>query len=1109
MLGVGEQLRDQDEQDDLARGVRVRPRALTCTQGHQEQGGEFAPQRPLAYGTHARRPLPRLLALVLARGAGRARACSPTSWGWTRCGSPRRGDRTRSRCSGCSPGKTERVALGSGLLQIPARQPTATAMAAATLDVMSRRALPARPRRVRPAGLRGLVRRAVRPARRAHARVRGDRAHGARPRRPLEYDGREWTLPLPGRARPAAEAAGQAGAGADPDLPRRRRPEGGRAGRRDRRRLAAVHARPASTPTCCSSRCDAGSRRRAARGRTSTSRPCVPLRGRRRRRRGARRRPAVAGLLPRRDGLAARRTSTSSWPTRAGHGDVGARGARSAFLAGDREGAAAALTDELIDAMAHRDHARPGSTSGSRALRGAPASTRSSPCRCGRTGRRPCARWRRRSAVALAEAPRAARRGSPAPTLTGPWPVGTYAAALRERLRELRARAGVRRGVSASRPAARRCASSCATAPARCRARCGARTSTRSGIARRWPTARRSWRPAAATTTRARAPSSPSFSFAVDRPARGRRGRPAGPARAAAPGARTPRACSSRRSALPRPRAAAHDRRRHRRARQGARRRARRAAPPRLGRAGWCGRSRRCRTATPRPAITRALQDLAACAEVDVIVVARGGGSLADLFAFCDETLCRTVALLRVPVIAVGRPPHRPHADRRRRRRRVLDADARRRGRRAGRLRARPARRWRRTARAAASARAAARSSSAPATLARLSRAPAEHVARHRARLHQQLRELRAQRARRAAWRDERAPTPRRARRCAARAQGARPRAARRRAPSAARELERLRARARRARPAAHARARLRARRGRRRRAGHQRRGRRAASRAPDPALRTTAPCRCVRSRQDPEPTRWPKPTPSPTRPPRARIEAIIAPAGLRRGRPARDARALPGGPPPGRVLRRRAGRRRPGARGAAARRAGRAARALPIAVRADGVGDAAQPVARDELGELVGDPAHHARPLVDERRVELHERGAAPDHPVRVGAVKTPPEPITTWRRRSMRAVQVGDRALGGGRATAVRRSRRASPGRGPGGRFTEKPETNRAPSTASRNESRSRPRSANGATLMNSGRSHARLAEAGRAARAAARRSAKKPRPSRVFGHERFRHT
>jgi exodeoxyribonuclease VII large subunit len=55
------------------------------------------------------------------------------------------------------------------------------------------------------------------------------------------------------------------------------------------------------------------------------------------------------------------------------------------------------------------------------------------------------------------------------------------------------------------------------------------------------------------------------------------------------------------------------------------------------------------------PAIARALQDLAARPEVEAIVVTRGGGSLADLWAFCDETLCRTVAMLRVPVVsAVG-----------------------------------------------------------------------------------------------------------------------------------------------------------------------------------------------------------------------------------------------------------------------------------------------------------------------------------------------------------------------------------------------------------------------------------------------------------------------
>jgi exodeoxyribonuclease VII large subunit len=55
------------------------------------------------------------------------------------------------------------------------------------------------------------------------------------------------------------------------------------------------------------------------------------------------------------------------------------------------------------------------------------------------------------------------------------------------------------------------------------------------------------------------------------------------------------------------------------------------------------------------PAISAAIQDLAARPEVEAIAITRGGGSLADLWAFCDETLCRTVAMLRVPVIsAIG-----------------------------------------------------------------------------------------------------------------------------------------------------------------------------------------------------------------------------------------------------------------------------------------------------------------------------------------------------------------------------------------------------------------------------------------------------------------------
>src|SRR5205814_10622567 len=75
-----------------------------------------------------------------------------------------------------------------------------------------------------------------------------------------------------------------------------------------------------------------------------------------------------------------------------------------------------------------------------------------------------------------------------------------------------------------------------------------------------------------------------------------------------------------------------------------------------LRRRGWAGRlvwafaPVQDRHAAPQ--IAAALRELAALQEVDVMIVARGGGSLADLFAFCDEALCRTVALLRVPVIS-------------------------------------------------------------------------------------------------------------------------------------------------------------------------------------------------------------------------------------------------------------------------------------------------------------------------------------------------------------------------------------------------------------------------------------------------------------------------
>src|SRR5215211_2343011 len=192
-----------------------------------------------------------------------------------------------------------------------------------------------------------------------------------------------------------------------------------------------------------------------------------------------------------------------------------------------------------------------------------------------------------------------------------------------------------------------------------------------------------------------------------------------------------------------------------------------------LQRRGWAGRLvwafAPVQDRHAAPAVTLALQDLAAIEAVEVVIVARGGGSLADLFAFCDETLCRTVALLRVPVIAsVGHhadrtliddvaavscstPTHAAEA--------AVPVDC---GAARAQLHALAARLDRQGRRAVVER---------ARTLAGLSRAPADHVGRHRTRLHQQLRELRASATRRA--RDERTATATRARALSRRAAAA------------------------------------------------------------------------------------------------------------------------------------------------------------------------------------------------------------------------------------------------------------------------------------------------------------------------------------------------
>jgi exodeoxyribonuclease VII large subunit len=64
------------------------------------------------------------------------------------------------------------------------------------------------------------------------------------------------------------------------------------------------------------------------------------------------------------------------------------------------------------------------------------------------------------------------------------------------------------------------------------------------------------------------------------------------------------------------------------------------------------------------PQIVEALRELDRDTAVEVIIIARGGGSVEDLLPFSDETLCRAIAACTTPVVsAVGHEPDNPLCD--------------------------------------------------------------------------------------------------------------------------------------------------------------------------------------------------------------------------------------------------------------------------------------------------------------------------------------------------------------------------------------------------------------------------------------------------------------
>ena len=186
------------------------------------------------------------------------------------------------------------------------------------------RALHPRPRRVGPAGRRGLVRHAVRQAARPHARVHRDRARRLGAQGPVTNDGPHYPLPLPGRHGPGQAAQVDrstrcARTSRSTSAPRARRTS---RWRRAVRRLARDAVLARATRASTARRSPRASRREGARRSFDDFEVVRDGAAHRHRRRGGRRPTRCARSTPSTSAAWARRartstpTSRSAWATR-------------------------------------------------------------------------------------------------------------------------------------------------------------------------------------------------------------------------------------------------------------------------------------------------------------------------------------------------------------------------------------------------------------------------------------------------------------------------------------------------------------------------------------------------------------------------------------------------------------------------------------------------------------------------------------------------------------------------------------------------------------------------------------------------------------------------